>query len=487
MRVMQMLDVSGATNTYDSGDLATGFTSTDCNTIYLINMSDLCYNVTFTGGSGPPVIGHLPNNWARPFKVNGNYNSFRITGSNNPTGAGTAAFSHIVVESYYPNEDVSHLTDTPIPIPNTPQVNVTTAEYLSNTADPYGTSIINVKPAASSFPAFNVYNDGTLQIDDPAVPANLMSCYPGVANGQANVILSDTLHQTEVKGSLLVDGTTTLAGGFVITATLDLTGIVSGNSITVGSQPIASNSANNLVFNTGGATRNILFRVNSATVMTVLSNAIQMNQPLQVNTINSFGVNDIIINPTNAASNILLEIAGGLIAQIATNFVGLSQILNANGGIGVGAGASNNISMAAGSGLLALNQSAFATVNGSVSGVCNLYTALWGTSLKIGIFQMLSNYQTAVAQTLLFPSAIQFAMVYSGSIGPNTVIQFNNGGSAAPMRCVTAFGVANTAGTDASQSAFHQLQIGQFGVSDRLLINTTGGNNINSFGFFIGQ
>jgi hypothetical protein len=144
-------------------------------------------------------------------------------------------------------------------------------------------------------------------------------------------------------------------------------------------------------------------------------------------------------------------------------------------------------SLAVTSGQIQPNMPVFSTNNGSVSGVCNLYCPIWGVSLKMGIFQMLSNYQTAVAQTFLFPSAIQFGMVYSGSIGPNTTCQFNSGASAAAMRCVTAFGAANAAGTDASITNFHQLQIGQFGGSDRFIVNTTGGNNINSFGWFIGQ
>jgi len=137
---------------------------------------------------------------------------------------------------------------------------------------------------------------------------------------------------------------------------------------------------------------------------------------------------------------------------------------------------------------LKLDAPVFSTVNGSVSGVCNLYCPIWGSGLKIGIFQMLSNYQTAVAQTLLFPSSIAFGTIYSGSIGPNTTVQFNSGGTPAAMRQVTNIQPgANLAGTDAGCSNFHQLNLGQFGGSDRFIVNTTGGNNINSFGWFIGE
>jgi hypothetical protein len=123
-----------------------------------------------------------------------------------------------------------------------------------------------------------------------------------------------------------------------------------------------------------------------------------------------------------------------------------------------------------------------------VSGQAYLYCPIWGTGIKLGLYQMLNNFQTASAVTLLFPSTITFGQIMTGSIGASTTVQFNNGGSAAAMRQATNLGTtANAAGADGPVSNFHALNVGQFGQSDRFIINTTGGANINSFGWFIGQ
>ena len=166
---MAKLDLSSATATFDSGDLPTGFTSTACNTLYLINNSNLTFQVTFTGGSGQPVIGHLPNQWARVFKVNGNYDRVRVTGSDNPNNATTPAFSYLVVESYLSSEDVSHLADTPITAPTTfvgPAV--VTATNLVNTGNVLGTNVITTQPVSDSNNTFTLDNAGNVTIGDAA-------------------------------------------------------------------------------------------------------------------------------------------------------------------------------------------------------------------------------------------------------------------------------------------------------------------------------
>lgn len=133
------------------------------------------------------------------------------------------------------------------------------------------------------------------------------------------------------------------------------------------------------------------------------------------------------------------------------------------------------------------NDAIFSTGNGSVSGSANLYCPIWGSALKIGFCQLVSNFNTATVVTLLLPSQMNSGYVYSSSIGPSTTFQFNLGGSAAAMRQFTTLGAANAGGSDGSVSSFHQLNFGQTLGCDRVLINTTGGNNINSFFWFMGQ
>jgi hypothetical protein len=209
MRIMAQLDVSGASaNNYDSQDLPTGFTTTKCNTLYLINMSNLCYNVSFTGGSGAVINGHLPNNWARPFKVNGNYDRVRIVGANNPVGASTPAFSHIVMESYMPDEDVSHLADTPIPNPQ--QVGATSStSTLSNEGNPSPTLVIDIGDINFS-QLFTFYNDGSClwAVDQAGVKHQVLR----VNNAGTPLQLGQAGDLSEILGQMKVDQLATLTG-----------------------------------------------------------------------------------------------------------------------------------------------------------------------------------------------------------------------------------------------------------------------------------
>lgn len=127
----------------------------------------------------------------------------------------------------------------------------------------------------------------------------------------------------------------------------------------------------------------------------------------------------------------------------------------------------------------------FSTVGGSVSGTANLFTPIWTTGLKIGWVTLLNNFNTASNVTLLFPSQITTAWYYSGDISGTTWQAFL-GGSAAAMRHTLTFGGAGAGGTSESVSNIKNLNIGQFLGSDRIIINTTAGGNINSFFFFVG-
>lgn len=521
MRVMQMLDVSGATaNTYDSGDLPTGFTTTACNTLYLINMSDLCYNVTFTGGTGLPVIGHLPNNWARPFKVTGNYDRFRITGSNNPTGAGTPAFSHIVVESYYANEDVTHLSDTPIPVPNTPSVNVTTAQYLKNSQDLAATNIIDVKPQGSTFPAIEAYNDGTVQINDPTGPTNLISCYPNQATGTSSVQLADVNHLTEIMGGLKVDGAFTI-NGITSAATFDL------------------------ILNCSDAAHAIRLEVAGATVMSLINNLITANQPFQVSTVQSASGTSLVITTKNTADQINLQSNGTNVLSILTNMIVAAQPIQAtsmkspsgsnltldttsslnnlvlnNGGVNELIIFSNamwffetfiqqytGISMQAGSGhslifdtsatsdqinlrnnganvLNVLNNAIQALQpfaasayiqpnapaivgNGSVSGSAQMFCPVWGSGQKIASIYC-NNYNTASNIDLIFPSPINNAAYYHTGDAAGTY-SFLNGASVVTCRHMLTLGAAGAAGTSEGITVLRTQNMGTIlGPFDRI-------------------
>lgn len=478
--------------TLNIGSQAKYFTGVGWEYLTVINLSPYILDANFSGLGSITIAAWL----SEDVRIPSNFTGQIVLTPNNYLGLTQIVSQVVSVNAWSPGElkQAQSVSLTQ----NFGNIVTATATNLVNDGNPAGTTIIESTQAGSPSSNINIKNNGFVGITQfvGGTSTQLFAILPNVSAGllNANVVLSDSSHATQVNGSLIVNnilyanaGINAIIGSVGNTAvSVTLSGTSTQNGVVVTPQTGTRNFTD---FTAGGAeisTVGVGYAANSinqgffsnSNVTGIAFQGAHSNAGIDLTGITTLGSGPAILAgalPIKATTSqdLLLDVTStGNAIRLRNNGVDVLAILN-------------TIINAAQ--LIAPNAAAFATVSGSVSGTCSLYCAVWGSGLKIGIYQMLSNYNTAVAQTLLFPSTINFGMVYSGSIGPNTTVQFNLGASAAAMRSITGWGAANTFGTDAAVTNFHQLNIGQFGGSDRFIVNTTGGNNINSFGWFIGQ
>lgn len=373
-----------------------------------------------------------------------------------------------------------------------------TATNLVNDGNVAGTTIIESTQLGSTGSNVLIKNNGQVTISQFAggTLTQLLAIIPGVTAGplNANVIIGDASHATNINGTLQVFGllwaydgiATQTSGGNLTGINVNMSGTSTQNGVVVTPQTGTRNftdffasGAENNSFGIGYLANTVLVGFSSQSNQTGLQfTGLHSTAGIDLSGLTVSGGGPAIIMPAlpmkaATSSDLLLDVttSGNAIRERIAGvdvLAILSTIINA-------------------SQQFAPNAAAFSTANGSVSGTVSLFAAVWGSGLKLGIVQWLSNFQTATAVTLLFPSSITFGYFYAGTVGGSTTCQFNNGGSAAAMRQFLTLGAVNTAGTDGSCTNFHGLNFGQFGTSDRFIINTTGGANINSFSWFIGQ
>src|SRR5215831_3822305 len=374
-----------------------------------------------------------------------------------------APVSSLIATYYAPDEDVPQsytLGNSPVGGAVTTSGGGGVADHLINTGNaPSSSAIIDIQESGS--PAANVFADNqgnfTIAQNVSAVYTQLFNVVAGAATNATNVSIGDNAHVTQVNGFLqcfdgayfsgiasgqpaVVQGfsvsnqpifeanmqNNSTAGFYSLPANDSLTGMVgffsNGNSSTPQMVGFQANGHHLIAFN-GNVNPN-------ETVLQWPYGQIIASNTEQI--IQSYNGTDLRFNaPTSHQMN--FDINNSAIMSILGNLVHMFQILQLDSSF-------------------TLNAPVQATNSGSVSGTCNLYCPIWGSGLKIGLYQMFSNYNTAVAQTFLFPATISFGVIYSGSIGPSTTVQFNNGASAAAMRQMTGFGTANNPGTDGSCS-----------------------------------
>jgi hypothetical protein len=99
------------------------------------------------------------------------------------------------------------------------QAKVSTVTTLVNDGSSIGTQIIESTPSGAASSTISILNDGTVTIkgDVASVLTTLLQLIPGAGAGGSSVKLGDAARQTEVLGSLLVDGITNLDNGALTT------------------------------------------------------------------------------------------------------------------------------------------------------------------------------------------------------------------------------------------------------------------------------
>lgn len=374
-----------------------------------------------------------------------------------------------------------------------------TATNLVNDGNPAGTTIIESTQAGSTGSNILVKNNGTVFVSQfsGGTLTQLFGILPGVSAGlfNANVVLSDSAHATQVNGSLLVNGGTWAYGGIT-------TQTSSTNLTAIGVNLSGTSTQNGVVVTPQNGTRNFTdFFASGAEINTVGVgyNASGLNQGLFSNSnvtgiafqgthatagIDLTGIttagsgpailagdlpikaksgSNLLLDTVSSGNSINLDIAGTIVAQILAGSVNLNQLLSPN-------------------------VSAQSTQNGSVSGQAVLWCPIWGSGLKFGWINLQNNFQTASNVTLLFPTPqVNFAWYYSGDISGTTWVA-QLGASVAAMRHTYSIGASGqVAGSSESVNPIKNLWVGQFLGSDRVVIQTTAGGNINSFMWFIGQ
>lgn len=404
-----------------------------------------------------------------------------------------APVSSLIATYYAPNEEVPQsytLGNSPVGGAVSTSGGGGIADHLINTGNaPSSSAIIDIQESGS--PAANVFADNqgnfTLAQNVSAVYTQLFNVVAGASANSTNVSISDSNHVTQVNGLLqglngayfggIASGQPSVVQGYSASNQPVFETFLQHNS-TIGymSVPVNDSLTNMIGFYSNGNSvtpQMIGFQANGHHLVAfdaeVNPNETVLKWPY--GDIKA-GNTDQIIESTNATSlrlnaptgnNINLDINNSIILQIA------STILNSNV-------------------LLAINSGVFSTGNGSVSGTADLYCPIWGSSLKVGWINLRNNFQTATPVTLVFPSPqMNFAFYYSGDIS-GTQWQANLGASAAAMRHTFSIGASGLGqGSSESASVIKNLWLGQFLGSDRILINTTAGGNINSFIWFIGQ
>ena len=286
-----------------------------------------------------------------------------------------------------------------------------------------------------------IFNTGEFVLQEYTGSAinTLVHVVPNTSPGASDIFLGKAGSTTEIVGYLTVDHDVNIIGNTTIQAVSS-------------TQAFTHSGASGVYQNIG--THNPSIDLASATgAVGILTGS----GKIQANTAQS-----LVLDTVSIGNNINLDIAGSIIAHIAAGQVTLNQELAINSGV-------------------------FSTVNGSVSGTADLYCPIWGSALKIGWVNLRSNFNTASNVTLLFPTPqMNFAWFVSGDISGTTWQAFL-GASPAAMRHTLTIGGASAGGTSESISNIKNLNFGQFLGSDRVIINTTGGGNINSFFWFIGQ
>jgi hypothetical protein len=322
------------------------------------------------------------------------------------------------------------------------------ATNLVNVGNALTQNVIQVQPAGDSGNTFSVDNAG-------------------------NVTIGDALH----------------GGGLSVVGNI----IVGGN--------VAGNGTQNLKLDSNGTSRAIQFDVNNVQKAFVDNTGLVMNTPITnatggitnptwtggMNLSGGLYIHDSAINGDSNSPNINFQTASGAghVLQFLTNAVLRMSIQDTQ--VQIVNSDLNALQKIIAGDQIQPNDAVFSTVNGSVSGVADLWCPIWGSALKMGWVNLRNNFNTAAAVTLLFPTPqMNFAWYVSGDIS-GTTWQANLGGSAAAMRHTLTIGGAAAAGTSESVPNIKALNFGQFLGSDRVVINTTAGGNINSFFWFIGQ
>lgn len=159
--ITRTIDLSGVVMPYSVPPLPTNV-SGKSGTIYVINMSDICWSLYFgKDTSNFATAAHVPSWWARPFCIPSTVDALSFVSTQMPPGYVEPAFNHLAVETYLAGEDTSKLTDTPISIQQGPTSSkLTTAQQLQND----GNSIqqwIEATPIGAPSSVYSLNTDGT--------------------------------------------------------------------------------------------------------------------------------------------------------------------------------------------------------------------------------------------------------------------------------------------------------------------------------------
>lgn len=173
--ITNTIDLSNVTMPYTTGNVPTNV-SGQKGMIYVINMSDICFNLNF---GGTAQNGHIPSWWARPFCVASTTAALNFTSVLMPAGYQEPIGNHLAIETYLAGEDTSHLRDTPISISQGP-TNVTTASVLANNGNTAPTLVASTQVAGDPNQTMNLYNNGQLFLGD-----NMFSGVVGVSGASA--------------------------------------------------------------------------------------------------------------------------------------------------------------------------------------------------------------------------------------------------------------------------------------------------------------
>ncbi len=181
-----------------------------------------------------------------------------------------------------------------------------------------------------------------------------------------------------------------------------------------------------------------------------------------------------------AAAAIIAEVLGGLKVDGNLNVLGtgsITGVLSLFAGMAVSGGATTldgGLVSTDSSGTLQLSK-ANTAFNGSISGSTNIYTPVWGTSLKVMVIAF-NNYNSANAISFTLPTTMSRGWIFVGNQGGGAVTStFKNGGSAVNVRLVTTLGGAAAGATTTASNMFQDSIASIISTVDTWTMTATGG------------